>query len=322
MKFLTLDETIERLKQGDVVAIPTETVYGLAADARTDEAVAKIFAAKGRPSDNPLIVHIGDITQVDQLVTEVTPDARVLMEHFWPGPLTVILRSAGTVSNLVSAGLSTVAIRMPAHPLTLSLLKESDIPLAAPSANLSGKPSPTRASHVEVDLAGKELGILDGGACDIGLESTVIDMTTEVPTILRPGGVSRAAIESVLGCIVRIATGATDQPKAPGMKYAHYAPDAKVYIIHGSNEYFTKTVHGFTIKGMRVGILCSEPASMKIPGATVVKGLEKGKNLYAAFREFDDEKIDVILCEYQNDEAIMNRLMKASEERVLREVEN
>jgi len=322
MKFLTVNEAVELLKQGEVVAIPTETVYGLAADARNDEAVAKIFTAKGRPADNPLIVHIGDIAQVDGLVTAVTPAARILMEHFWPGPLTIILPSAGTVSKLVSAGLSTVGIRMPAHPLTLSLLRDSGIPLAAPSANLSGKPSPTKASHVAADLVGKVQGILDGGTCDIGLESTVIDMTTEVPTILRPGGVSRTAIESALGRPVQIATGIIDQPKAPGMKYTHYAPDAEVYIVDGSNEYFTKTITEFHKKGMRIGILCSEPASMEIPGITVAKGLEKGKNLYAALREFDEENIDVILCEYQNDEAIMNRLLKASEERVLREVEN
>ena len=323
MKFLTSAETIERLKNGEVVAIPTETVYGLAADARNNDAVAKIFTAKGRPSDNPLIVHIGDVTQVDELVTTITPDARRLMDAFWPGALTIILPSTGVVSGLVTAGLSTVGLRIPSHPLTLSLLRESGIPLAAPSANLSGKPSPTKATHVATDLDGRIAGILDGGSCEIGLESTVIDMTTEQPTILRPGGVSLAAIESVLGRKVLVSKGANHQPKAPGMKYAHYAPDAKVYIVKGSSEYFTKTINQFKAKvDSKIGILCCEPASIDVSGSVVVKSIENGKNLYNAFREFDAEGVQVILCEYQEDAAIMNRLMKASEERVLSEVED
>ena len=322
MKFLTTNETINLLKQGEIVAIPTETVYGLAADARDDDAVAKIFEAKGRPSDNPLIVHIGDVAQVDELAPAVTKETRILMDTFWPGPLTVILPSAGTVSNLVSAGLPTVGIRIPAHPLTLSLLKESGIPLAAPSANLSGKPSPTKASHVAADLAGKVKGILDGGICDIGLESTVIDMTTAIPTILRPGEISKEEIESVIGPVL-VADGSTEKPKAPGMKYAHYAPKAKVHIVDGSYRFLRKTFERYLILGIRVGVLSDKliPSKYSYPHLTI-KRLENGKNLYNAFREFDDEGVHVILCEYQYDEAIMNRLMKASEERVLREVEN
>ena len=323
MNLLTITEAISRLKAGEIVAIPTETVYGLAADARNDEAVAKIFAAKGRPSDNPLIVHIGDVKQVDELVTTVPPAARLLMDYFWPGALTIILPSAGVVSGLVTAGLSTVGLRNPSHPMTLSLLRESGIPLAAPSANLSGKPSPTMASHVAADLAGKISGVVDGGICEIGLESTVIDMTTAQPTILRPGGVSQGAIEAVLGRPVLVADNSTDKPKAPGMKYAHYAPKATVYIVDGSYRFLRETFERHLILGIRIGVLSDKliPSKYSYPYLTI-KRLENGKNLYNAFREFDDEGVHVILCEYQNDEAIMNRLLKASEERVLREVEN
>jgi len=322
MKNLTIKEAIRLLADGQIVAIPTETVYGLAADARNGLAVSHIFKAKGRPSDNPLIVHIGDVSQVDLLATHVSEKARLLMAHFWPGPLTVILPNAGVVSQLVTAGLSTVGLRMPSHEATLQLLRISGIPLAAPSANLSGKPSPTCVQHVKHDLKGQIAGVIDGGICEVGLESTVIDMTLDVPVILRPGGISQDAIEAVIGPVSTSAH-SSNQPKSPGMKYAHYSPDAHVYLVQGSPMYFQKMIKHYKENGFKVGVLCLDPTSGQHPFADVVKGIgKKGKSLYASLREFDEQEVDVILCEASGDVAVMNRLMKASEERMLSEVEN
>lgn len=324
MKNLTVKEANELILDGNVVGIPTETVYGLAANARSDVAVSKIFEAKGRPSDNPLIVHIGDISQVDNLVTKVSPKARLLMDYFWPGALTIILPSSGVVSHLVTAGLTTVGLRMPSHEIALELLRLSGVPLAAPSANRSGKPSPTCAKHVMHDMKGRIAGVVDGGISDVGLESTVIDMTTDVPVILRPGGVSKEAIESVIGC-VDISDNNGHKPKSPGMKYVHYAPNANIYIVKGGSIYFEKTVERFKEDGLKIGVLCLDHARKKYALAGVVKVIgigEKGKNLYAALREFDRQDVDIILSESFDDEAVMNRLMKASEERILSEVEN
>lgn len=324
MKILTIEEATGLLLDGEAVAIPTETVYGLAADARSDVAVSKIFEAKGRPSDNPLIVHIGDVAQVDDLVTVVSNEARLLMDHFWPGPLTIILPSTGLVSQLVTAGLTTVGLRMPSHQIALELLRTSGVPLAAPSANRSGKPSPTCVKHVIHDMQDRISGVVDGGICDVGLESTVIDMSLDVPVILRPGGVSKAKIESVIGH-VDISENKALRPKSPGMKYAHYAPNASVYIVKGDHAYFEEVVQHFKEEGLKVGLLCLDSSRGKYGLAGVVKIIrigKKGKNLYAALREFDTLDVDVILSESFDDEAVMNRLMKASEERILSEVEN
>lgn len=322
MKKLTIKEAAELLLDDEAIAMPTETVYGLAADARSDGAVHKIFEAKGRPTDNPLIVHIGDVDQVEQLATDVSQKAYLLMDRFWPGPLTIILPSAGMVSELVTAGLTTVGLRMPSHPVALELLRTAGIPLAAPSANRSGKPSPTRAQHVIHDMAGRILGVVDGGICDVGLESTVIDMTLETPVILRPGGISKAQIESVIGA-VNISNEQSEQPKSPGMKYAHYAPNATVYLVKGDHTYFEEIVRRFKEEGCKIGVLCLDTAREKYPLADVVKGIGvQGKHLYAALREFDAQGVDVILSDHFDDEAVMNRLMKASEERVLSDVED
>jgi L-threonylcarbamoyladenylate synthase len=322
MRNLTIKEAVDLLIDGEIIAIPTETVYGLAADARNDVAVSQIFKAKGRPSDNPLIVHIGDVAQVDSLAINVSERARLLMDHFWPGPLTIILPSAGVVSELVTAKLSTVGLRMPAHDGALQLLRMSGLPLAAPSANISGKPSPTHAKHVAHDMEGRIAGVVDGGVCEVGLESTVIDMSLDVPVILRPGGISKEQIESVIGHI-DVSESSSEQPKAPGMKYAHYAPDASVYIVKGQSRYFEKVILDFKEKKCKVGVLCLDTVREKYQLADVVKGIgEKGKNLYAALRQFDEQSVDVVLCEFFADVAVMNRLMKASEERVLSEVED
>ena len=322
MKNLTLKEATDLLIKGEVVAIPTETVYGLAADALSHAAVSKIFKAKGRPADNPLIVHIGHVEQVEDLVTHVSKKTRLLMAHFWPGPLTLILPSAGIVSHLVTAGLTTVGVRMPSHNMTLKLLRTSGIPLAAPSANLSGKPSPTSVEHVKHDMHGRIPGVIDGGVCEIGLESTVIDMTSAIPIILRPGGISKGQIEAIIGR-VEMSEEKPENPKAPGMKYTHYSPNASVYLVKGSQNHFEKMIHQFKGKGLKVGVLCLDTTKYHHQVANVVKSVgEKGQNLYAGLRALDEKQVDVVLCEFFDDVAVMNRLLKASEERILNEVEN
>ena len=229
------------LKDGELVAIPTETVYGLAADALNGEAVANIFKAKGRPMDNPLIVHIADLSQVDDLVAFVPPVLEDLAKAFWPGPLTVIMEKSDLIPDEVSAGLDTVAIRMPSHPDARAIIKAAGTPLAAPSANTSGMPSPTTAAHVMHDMDGKIAAVVDGGACEVGVESTVLTLCTRVPRILRPGRVTPEDLFDVLGevdvddaVLGQLAEGAV--AASPGMKYKHYSPNAEVYIVDGTKE--------------------------------------------------------------------------------------
>ena len=236
------------LKDGELVAIPTETVYGLAADALNGEAVANIFKAKGRPMDNPLIVHIADLSQVDDLVAFVPPVLEDLAKAFWPGPLTVILEKSDLIPDEVSAGLDTVAIRMPSHPVARAIIKAAGTPLAAPSANTSGMPSPTTAAHVLHDMDGKISAVVDGGPCEVGVESTVLTLCTRVPRILRPGRVTPEDLFDVLGdvdvddaVLGQLAEGAV--AASPGMKYKHYSPKAEVYIVDGSAEGFAKYVN-------------------------------------------------------------------------------
>ena len=228
------------IRDGGLVAFPTETVYGLGADAMNEKASAKIYQAKGRPSDNPLIVHISEYSQVDEIALGISEDARKVMEQFWPGPLTVILKKKREVPDGTTGGLQTVAIRMPSHPVARAFLKESGRMIAAPSANTSGRPSPTTAGHVYEDLKNKIPLILDGGAVGIGIESTIIDMTGETPMILRPGFISKAMLEETLGIPVKVdpaVSGRKFQPniiaKAPGMKYRHYAPKGQMILVEG-----------------------------------------------------------------------------------------
>jgi L-threonylcarbamoyladenylate synthase len=225
-----LERAAELILQGEVVAMPTETVYGLAADAMNAEAVKKTFSLKNRPADNPLIVHISDMNQLNDLVRDIPPAARKLAETFWPGPLTLVLNKDNKVPDVVSGGLSTVAVRMPAHPLALELIQKTG-PLTAPSANRSGKPSPTRVGHVIEDF-GNQIPVLDGGECEIGLESTVLHLANNTWEILRPGAVSKKMLENVLGSAV-IENDDKDQqrPASPGIKYSHYKPNAKVIWI-------------------------------------------------------------------------------------------
>lgn len=241
----TAETAAEILRRGGVVAIPTETVYGLAANALDTEAVKKIFAAKGRPQDNPLIVHISSMEELGPLVKEIDPRAYKLAEKFWPGPLTMVMKKSELIPDEVCAGLDTVAIRMPSHPVARDVIKASGLPLAAPSANTSGRPSPTKAAHVKQDLDGKIDCIIDGGDCDIGVESTVITLDTDPPVLLRPGGVTPEQLESVLGKIeishaVFEKLDQNEKAQSPGMKYRHYSPAASVSLIRGSFEKYEK----------------------------------------------------------------------------------
>jgi len=326
---LSIEEAAALLQAEEVVAFPTETVYGLGADATSDAAIAKIFAAKGRPNDNPLIVHIGSIEQLPQVVASVSDEAQQLMDAFWPGPLTIILPKQAGIAESVTAGLPSVGVRIPAHPVALALLQTVDLPIAAPSANVSGRPSPTKAQHVADDLDGKIAGIVDGGATEIGLESTVIDCTTTPPTILRPGGVTQAEIEAVIGavCMAVSLEQAESTPKSPGMKYTHYAPSAPLFLVKGDRAYFAGVIADAKAEGKRVGILVPEEQAASYAAEVILTCGSKAdlpsvsKRLYDALREFDAHDLDVIYAEpfYATDlgEAIANRLQKASGGRVI-----
>jgi L-threonylcarbamoyladenylate synthase len=313
----------KNLRLGQVVAFPTETVYGLGANAFSDDAVQRIFNAKGRPSDNPLIVHIAKEEQLSELVEEITDDAKKLMEAFWPGPLTIILKSKKQVSKLVTAGLSTVGIRMPDHPVALAILEACGLPIAAPSANTSGKPSPTTAKHVFEDLNGKIAGIVDGGNTGVGVESTVIDCSQDIPTILRPGSITPEMIAEVISNVeIDPSTmKETEAPKSPGMKYKHYAPNAEMHLVQGSIEFINKLIHNSHLSGKRVGILTTEENSHRYNAEVVLACGKRSElttvaaNLYDCIRQFNEENVEIIYCETFPYEgigiAIMNRLWKA-----------
>jgi L-threonylcarbamoyladenylate synthase len=320
------------LRENEVVALPTETVYGLGGNAESDEAVAKIFAAKGRPSDNPLIIHIAEREQINQFVSEIPDKAEVLMDAFWPGPLTIILKKKeGILSEKATAGLESVGVRMPDHPVALALLKACRLPIAAPSANSSGKPSPTRAEHVLEDLQGKIAGVVDGGSTGVGVESTVIDCTETIPVILRPGGVTKEQLEAVIGD-VRIDPALSNEaskPKAPGMKYQHYAPNAPLYLVEGSRKFLQHLVDEKKKEGFKVGVLTTEEMLSEYQSDIV---LACGKRsvpdtvaaaLYDTLRAFNHEKVDIIYSEVFPStgvgHAIMNRLQKAAGNKFIKE---
>jgi L-threonylcarbamoyladenylate synthase len=318
-------EAAEKLKQNEVVAFPTETVYGLGGNAKSDDAVLKIFEAKGRPGDNPLIIHISNQDQIYSFVKEIPEQAKRLMEVFWPGPLTIILeKKAGVLSEKATAGLSTVAVRMPDHPVARALIEASGLPLAAPSANLSGKPSPTTAGHVADDLTGRIAGIVDGGPTGVGLESTVVDCTADITVILRPGGVTREQLEKVIGEIsVDPALKDMEQaPKSPGMKYRHYAPNAPFYLVDGSRERIQQLVQEKRNEGLRVGVMTTLENKDFYDANVVIACGERNKletvaeALYDTLRSFNQENLDIIygeiFPEHGVGQAIMNRLSKAS----------
>ncbi|MGR6857115.1 L-threonylcarbamoyladenylate synthase [Bacillus halotolerans] len=319
------------LRDNEVVAFPTETVYGLGANAKSTDAVKKIYEAKGRPSDNPLIVHIADISQLDGLTGPAPDKAKILMKRFWPGALTLILPcKPGALSPRVTAGLDTVAVRMPDHPLALALIGAAGLPIAAPSANLSGKPSPTKAEHVAHDLDGRIAGMMDGGSTGIGVESTVLSCAGETPVLLRPGGITKEQIEAEIGPIL-VDKGLADpkeKPISPGMKYTHYAPSAPLVISEGSPERIQTLIQEYQQGGKRVGVLTTEE-NADFYSADYVKSCGRRDQLetvaaalYDALRSFDEEKVDFIIAESFPDTgvglAIMNRLMKAAGGRMIR----
>lgn len=328
---IQIKEAAQLLIENEVVAFPTETVYGLGANAKSEEAVRKIFAAKGRPSDNPLIIHIANQTQLHDLVDDIPSVAEQLMDAFWPGPLTLVFRKKEGLSEIATAGLSTVAVRMPNHPVALALIEEANLPIAAPSANTSGKPSPTTAQHVAKDLTGKISGIVDGGETGVGVESTVVDITEGIPVILRPGGVTKEEMVEVVGEVREdLALHNMEViPKSPGMKYTHYAPDAPFVLLNGSEVYIQRFVNEQKQFGKKVGILTTEENQHAYDADVVVTCGRRGQlstvaaELYQALRTFDECDVDLIVGEVFPragiGEAIMNRLMKAAGHTLLTE---
>ena len=332
-----LMEAAEILRAGGLVAFPTETVYGLGANALNEEAAKKIYAAKGRPSDNPLIAHISKPEELAPLVKEVPEAGKKLMEAYWPGPLTMIFPKSDIVPYGTTGGLDTVAIRMPDHPVALELIRRSGVPIAAPSANTSGRPSPTKAEHVMEDLHGKIPMILDGGAVMVGVESTIIDFTEIVPVILRPGWITKESMEEFLGCEVLMNTSlkASDHgiPRAPGMKYKHYAPKAQMVLVLGDDQekvvdHINQLAKEQKEQGKKIGIIASDETKDLYQADEVVSVGQRAHletvtaNLYDVLREFDHKDVDMIYSEgFEGEplsEAIMNRMVKAAGHEILR----
>ena len=322
------------LKQGALVAFPTETVYGLGANALDSEAAAKIYAAKGRPSDNPLIVHIADMDALPLITAEIPEAAKKLAAKFWPGPLTMVMKKSEVVPYGTTGGLDTVAVRMPAHPIALEMIRHGGGYIAAPSANTSGRPSPTLASHVADDMDGIVPLILDGGAVGIGIESTIVDLTDEIPTILRPGFITKEMLQEVVG-EVQIDKGldadSKTPPKAPGMKYRHYAPKAELMIVEGSSEAVVAKINALVKeneeKGICTGIIGTEETVSRYPAGIVQcmgtrsDELSISSHLYGILREFDESDAKVIYSESFEEgamgSAIMNRLLKAAGHKII-----
>ncbi|ACJ16574.1 Hypothetical translation factor [Thermococcus onnurineus NA1] len=313
--------------EGKLVAFPTETVYGLGADALNEEAARRIFEAKGRPADNPLIVHIADFDDLKKLAREIPDEARLLAEKFWPGPLTVVLPKKEEVPTVTTGGLDTVAVRMPAHPIALALIRAST-PIAAPSANISGKPSPTLAEHVIDDFYGKIECIIDGGETKIGVESTVVDLSGEKPTLLRPGGLPLEEIEKVIGEVEihpAVRGKLVDVARSPGMKYKHYSPNAQVIVVEGPRENVRKKIEElvkeYRKKGLRVGVMATEQYDADEFFHLGTSEEEVARNLFKALRELDKRRVDIIIAEGIEERglgfAVMNRLRKAAGYRIV-----
>ena len=323
------------IRDGGLVAFPTETVYGLGGDALNKESSKKIYEAKGRPSDNPLIVHICKMEDMASIVREIPEAVYRLAEAFWPGPLTIILNKSEAVPKETTGGLDTVAVRMPSHPVAQKFIEYAGGYVAAPSANVSGRPSPTKAKYVIEDMTGRIDMILDGDGIDIGLESTIVDMTGDIPMILRPGYITKDMLEKVLGEVsvdkTILDAGCKEPPKAPGMRYRHYAPKGQLTIVEGNvtrtiekiNE-LTKEAH---LNGEKVGIIGTEETKNLYLGDSI-KSVGKrrdedsiARTLYTILREFDDEDVTVIYSESFSEcsmgQAIMNRLLKAAGHQII-----
>lgn len=322
-------EAAELIRKGELVGMPTETVYGLGANALDEEAVKKIFAAKGRPGDNPLIVHVSCLAEIPPLVREIPDSAKRLMEAFWPGPMTLILPKSDLIPSAVSAGLDTVGIRLPASEAARELIRVSGCPIAAPSANRSGRPSPTTAQHVFEDMDGRIPMILDGGSSEVGVESSVIDATGDVPVILRPGGITPEMVEKVLGDVrvdehVMSPLHEGDVVRSPGMKYKHYAPKAKTVIYDGEAEAVIAAICARYDEAERAGEV---PAILgfdehdfgsrtRISLGSVKRPQEAAARLFGALRELDERGETVALCEAVEATgiglAVMNRMGRAA----------
>lgn len=341
LSYSQIDETmIEEagriIRKGGLVAFPTETVYGLGGDALNPESSKKIYAAKGRPSDNPLIVHIADKRDLYRIVREVPEKAKKLMEAFWPGPLTMIFYKNELVPQATTGGLDTVAVRMPSDRIAAAFIRAAGGFVAAPSANVSGRPSTTTAAHVEEDLSGRIEMILDGGQAVIGLESTIVDMSVEPPVILRPGAVTKEMMEAVIGPLevdkAIIAPDSGVKPKAPGMKYRHYAPRADLAVVEGSTEAVIAAINQLAeeaeTEGKRVGIIATDETKDRYPKGLVLSlGARKheeeiAQHLFEVLRDFDETDVDCIYSEAFDEAsigpAIMNRLLKAAGHKVIR----
>ena len=319
------------IAEGELVAFPTETVYGLGGDALDPDASRRIYAAKGRPSDNPLIVHIADFDDMKRVAREVPEQAKKLADAFWPGPLTMIVWKSDAVPEATTGGMQTVAVRMPNHPVALELIRRSGCLIAAPSANTSGRPSPTEAQHVAEDLSGKIAMILDGGPVGIGIESTIIDLTEEKPMILRPGYITPEMLSEVLQEEVVIDPGIiaaddTRKPKAPGMKYKHYAPKAEMIIVDGAQDAVIHKINELTAakraEGKKVAVIATDETKDRYD-AQVILSMGKradedaiAQHLYKILRECDELDVGEIYSEcFQTPrigQAIMNRLLKAA----------
>ena len=335
----TMKEACDLIRAGELVAFPTETVYGLGADALHPEASKKIYAAKGRPSDNPLIVHISKFEDLVSIAREVPPQAKKLADAFWPGPLTMIVWKNDRVPYETTGGMDTVAIRMPKHPVALRLIEGSGCLIAAPSANTSGKPSPTEASHVALDMDGRIPMILDGGPVGIGIESTIVDLSEETPMILRPGYITQEMLEEVIGEVHvdpgLIASDSLQKPKAPGMKYRHYAPKADLTVVTGEKKDVIGTInylsHTGISQGKKIGIIATDETAGEYRCGDVISiGAREdedaiARHLYGILRKFDDLDVDTIYSESFESEglgqAIMNRLLKAAGHHVLQAVQ-
>lgn len=327
--FDIIDKAADTIRNNGTVVFPTETVYGLGANALSGEAVKGIFIAKGRPNDNPLIAHISNMNMLLYLIGSPLSDgAKLLIDKYWPGPLTLIFKKSGKVPYEVTAGLDTVAIRMPDNKIALELIERSELPIAAPSANISGKPSPTQPEHVINDLQGRVDMILCGSKCRVGLESTILDLSGDMPVVLRPGGVTIEELESILGPVKvdRGIVGESEVPKAPGMKYTHYAPEADMIIVKGELSSIKKKIQELVSenagKGLKVGVLASDETESYYKDCIVLSLGDRTKteviasNIFAKLREFDEIEVDIIFAEAFDEKnmgmALMNRMKKAA----------
>ena len=318
------------IKNGGLAAFPTETVYGLGASALDGVAVKKIYAAKGRPSDNPLIIHVCSREQIFEYTRDVSDTAKKLIDAFMPGPFTVILKKKSVIPDEVTAKMDTVAVRFPENKIACALINAAGVPIAAPSANLSGKPSPTEAKHVIHDMRGRIECIIDGGSCDVGVESTIVDASGEIPVLLRPGGVTYDMLksvvpETVIDAHVLKSVAADEQPKCPGMKYKHYAPDADVTVVEGEKDAVQKKIRELLYENRNTvtGVLTMYESAYD--DAVIISAgktnREYAKNLFAALRKFDDLGVKVVFAEFCDRDgyglAVKNRLYKSAGNKVI-----